>query len=196
MATRSNEIVPNQYVEAPHKLLFTTKLSAPRLRQSMVSRPHLVELISAMDVPLTLVCAPPGYGKSTLVAEWIARSGIPACWVSLDMYDNDPWRFFSLIVNAIKTIDTDVATETSALLDVPLRAVVPSRHISEGSEQVTRPFALVFDDFHVITDRAIQDALILLISNLPRTVRVIITTRNESTSPGATSRSAGRCRTS
>src|SRR4051794_2365560 len=74
---------------APRVGMLTTKLSAPRLRPNFVARPRLLEAITGADSPLTVVCAPAGYGKSTLVTQWLIEAGIPIAWVSLDSYDND-----------------------------------------------------------------------------------------------------------
>ncbi|HEY7032077.1 MAG TPA: LuxR C-terminal-related transcriptional regulator [Thermomicrobiales bacterium] len=99
-----------------HRLL-TTKLSAPRLRPSLVARPGLLDLIVAADAPVTLVCAPAGYGKSTLVTHWLIQSGLSPAWISLDAYDNDPLDFFALVAAAIQKIDPATAAGTQALLD-------------------------------------------------------------------------------
>src|SRR4051794_31756222 len=89
--------------------VLTTKVSAPRLRPALVTRPHLLDLITDAHAPVTLISAPAGYGKSTLVAHWLIQSGLPPAWVSLDTYDNDPLDFFALVVAAIQTIDPAAA---------------------------------------------------------------------------------------
>ena len=73
---------PDAQVPAPRRRLLTTKLSAPRVRPSLVARPHLVDRVIAAATPLTVVCAPAGYGKSTLVTHWLIEAGIAPAWVS------------------------------------------------------------------------------------------------------------------
>src|SRR6187551_2113665 len=81
-----------------HRLL-TTKLSASRLRSDLVMRAQLINAISYADVPLTVVCGPAGYGKSTLVTQWTVSSGTPTAWVQLDALDNNPRDFLYLIAS-------------------------------------------------------------------------------------------------
>src|SRR5512146_3066636 len=86
--------------------LVATKLFVPQTRPGLVGRPRLSgRLGEAVTHPLTLVCAPAGYGKTTLVAEWLSRTGCPVTWLSLDEGDNDPVRFFSYLVAALRRVD-------------------------------------------------------------------------------------------
>ena len=97
--------------------LASTRLYPPRLRANLVARPHLVSLLNDdPDRRLTLICAPAGYGKSTLVAQWLAQLALPSAWVTLEASDNDPRSFFGLIVAALHSIDRDLAVATEALL--------------------------------------------------------------------------------
>src|SRR6187399_1527423 len=98
---------PDIIPAAPWIGLLTTKLSAPRL----------LHAISRADSGLTLICAPAGYGKSTLVTQWLIQAGIPTAWVSLDAHDDYPLRFFALVVAAIQTIDPDIAAGTWQLIN-------------------------------------------------------------------------------
>ncbi len=164
---------------APRGRMLTTKLSAPRLRPSLVARRHLLDLIAAADAPVTLVSAPAGYGKSTLVAHGLIQSGLPTAWVSLDAYDNDPLDFFALVVAAIQTIDPATAAGTHALLGGP---IPPSAHVIVRSlladvAPTTRPFALVLDDYHVIEEPAIHEAVGTLLANLPPAMRFYLLAR-------------------
>ena len=92
---------------APWIGLLTTKLSAPRLRPNLVERPRLMQRDFQRRFGLTVICAPAGYGKSTLVTQWLIQAGIPTAWVSLDAHDDYPLKFFALVVAAIQTIDRD-----------------------------------------------------------------------------------------
>src|SRR6188474_1040395 len=84
---------------APIPNFVSTKLYSPRLRATFVARPHLVDVLTGdPDRQLTAVCAPAGYGKSTLIAQWLVKAALPLAWVSLDSTDNGPRPFFSLVV--------------------------------------------------------------------------------------------------
>src|SRR5215211_3796074 len=97
----------------------TTKLGASRLRSDLVLRTQLINAISYADVPLTVVCGPAGYGKSTLVTQWMVSSGTPTAWVQLDEYNNEPMDFLKLLASAVEMIDRDIAANTFDLLRDP-----------------------------------------------------------------------------
>jgi LuxR family maltose regulon positive regulatory protein len=159
----------------------TTKLSAPRLRPSLVARQHLLDRISSADTPATVICAPAGYGKSTLVTQWLVDAGIPTAWVSLDPYDSDPLDFFSLIVASIQSIDRDVGTLTRQLLTevrAPSSQAI-AKSILEDVYATTRPFALVLDDYQSVDNSDIHAAMSTMLHNLPPTLRVFIISRTE-----------------
>ncbi|HMQ54693.1 MAG TPA: hypothetical protein PKD98_21625, partial [Anaerolineae bacterium] len=100
-----------------------TKLYIPPARPQLVPRPHLVDQLNAgLHRPLTLVAAPPGFGKTTLLSEW--QAGLPRdhwtmTWLSLDEQDNDPARFWSYIVAALERIDPSLRTSVQPLLQAP-----------------------------------------------------------------------------
>src|SRR5919199_3523296 len=92
--------------------LLVTKLHVPAPGSQLVSRPALLDRLGTLSA-LTLVCAPAGFGKTTLLAEWIAHNGrcepdVRAAWLSLDDDDNDPSRFLAYLVTALQTLDADV----------------------------------------------------------------------------------------
>src|SRR5215218_5646576 len=93
-------LVPPEVVRTasrPPRAPVTTKLYPPRLRPNMLVRPHLISLLDDdPDRRLTLICAPAGYGKSTLAAQWLAQLALPSAWVTLEASDNDPRSFFAL----------------------------------------------------------------------------------------------------
>src|SRR5215211_8376785 len=153
----------------------TTKLGASRLRSDLVLRTQLINAISYADVPLTVVCGPAGYGKSTLVAQWMVKTGTPTAWAQLDAYDNDPWDFFQLVTSAIESIDPSVASSTRELLEGPRPADLSQeaiRSLLESLSATTRQFALVLDDYQVIESPVIHDAMRDLLMHLPPTMRV------------------------
>ena len=95
--------------------LLTTKLYIPPIRPELVSRPRLIERLNAgLHRKLSLISAPAGFGKTTLVSEWVARSERPAAWLSLDGGDNDFTRFLTYFVAALQTLVLSKAEGTAA----------------------------------------------------------------------------------
>ncbi len=161
--------------------LLATKLHVPRLREPFIRRARLVKrLQQGMECALTLVSAPPGFGKTTLVAQWVAESGTPAAWLSLDPEDNDPVRFITYLIAALQRLDPHMGTAVLPLLQAP-RPAPPERVmalvINDLSGSAARDFALVLDDYHVISAEAIHRALIFLLGYLPSHMHLIIATR-------------------
>jgi hypothetical protein len=100
-------------------VLISTKLHVPRMRSGMVSRPHLiVRLVRAREHKLVLLCAPAGWGKTTLLSEWLAspEEPRPCAWVSLDAADGDPSRFWSYVIGALREVRPDVGEAALAAL--------------------------------------------------------------------------------
>ncbi len=165
----------------PLPSLLATKLHVPRLRAQFIRRSRLVErLQQGMERALTLVSAPAGFGKTTLVAQWLAESGTPVAWLSLEPEDNDPVRFLSYLIAALQRLDPHVGTAVLPLLHAP-RPAPPERVmalvINELIAGAARDFALVLDDYHVISAEAIHRALIFLLGHLPSHMHLIIATR-------------------
>ncbi|MFL5759672.1 MAG: LuxR C-terminal-related transcriptional regulator [Thermomicrobiales bacterium] len=161
---------------------YTTKIIAPRLRPDLVFRTRLIDAISYADAPLTVICGPAGYGKSTLVTQWMVTSGTPTAWAQLDAHDNDPWDFFQLIASAIESIDPEVTSSTRELLeesppDGSSHEILGS--LMESLSATTRQFALVLDDYQVINSPAIHDVMRDLLLHLPPTMRVFVVSRTE-----------------
>jgi len=100
--------------------LLTTKLYIPPLRSDLVPRPHLYDRLNeGSNRKLTLVSAPAGFGKSTLVSGWLAESGVQAAWLSLDQGDNDPVRFWTYLIAAIQTIHQEIGVEARQIVSAP-----------------------------------------------------------------------------
>lgn len=160
--------------------LLTTKLHLPPARPAarLVPRPRLNARLDELP-PLTLISAPPGFGKTTLVSEWLASTHHPAVWLSLDDDDNDPFRFFTYLVATLQTLKAEVGETSLALLRSPqptaLTAVLAA--LINDLAMFTTPFALVLDDYHVIAAHSIHEALTFLLDHLPPPMRVILIAR-------------------
>src|SRR5947209_5464165 len=165
----------------PPSSLLATKLNVPRLPASFIRRSRLLErLQQGMERALTLVSAPAGFGKTTLLAQWLAESGTPVAWLSLEPEDNEPVRFLSYLIAALQRLDPHVGNAVLPLLQAPRPAPlerVMALVINDLIAGAARDFALVLDDYHVITAEAIHHALIFLLGHLPSHMHLIIATR-------------------
>jgi LuxR family transcriptional regulator, maltose regulon positive regulatory protein len=163
--------------------ILPTKLFVPRRRQTTVARADLVARIEGGTWrPLTLVVAPAGFGKTTLVTQWIDQATMPVAWLSLEQADADPLRFLSYLLAAVGRIRPQVAQlggVAPASGDVSLDALLAELLVIPLAEEAS-PFALVLDDFHEIGDSpTIVDAVNHLLDNLPRCMHLVVTSRVE-----------------
>jgi LuxR family maltose regulon positive regulatory protein len=159
-----------------------TKLYLPPPRQALVDRPILLDqLKEGLRRKLTLVSAPAGFGKTSLVAAWRKESEIPLAWVSLDDEDNEPARFFDYVVGALQMVDEDLGDQSAELLKrtatPPLKVVLTS--ILNEINAYDKEFVMAFDDYHVITEHGIHEALGFLIERLAPHAHVLIATRSD-----------------
>jgi LuxR family maltose regulon positive regulatory protein len=162
--------------------LLKTKLHVPVLRPSLVRRSRLLEnLNQGLSGKLTLVSAPAGFGKTTLIGEWLATSDLPAAWLSLDEEDSDPVRFLRYVIAGLQTIHPDLGEEVvrqfAGTSSPPSQAVVSSL-INEIGEML-EDFVFVLDDYHLIRANPIHEALAFLIERQPPQLHLVITTRED-----------------
>jgi LuxR family maltose regulon positive regulatory protein len=161
--------------------LLLTKLRAPRVAADDVLRTRLVEEIErGANHKLTLLIAPPGYGKSTLLGRWQRVTDRATGWLSLDSADNDFRVFIQYLITAIHSIDPTICPETASALYAPSlpsnRQLIQS--VLNEVAQSTRPFVLIFDDYHTITSPEVQSAFFQLIQGMPVNMAVIISSRH------------------
>jgi LuxR family maltose regulon positive regulatory protein len=157
----------------------------------MVSRPRLIERLNKGLLPgckLTLICAPAGFGKTTLLSEWIAdsESQVSFAWISLDEGDNDVGRFWSYAITALQTLEPSIgqatlevlgATQTQSPSLEPLLISLVN-DITYQAEDV-RPYVLILDDYHILTTGSIHESLDYLINHLPPNLRIVIGSRED-----------------
>ena len=160
--------------------VLATKLHTPVPRTKVILRPRLIERLNeGLGRKLTLVSAPVGFGKTTLVSEWVTGCDRPTAWVSLDEGDNEPARFLTLLVAALRTIEESIGGSAVSALESrqpPSTESILTTLINEISA-LPNKFILVLDDYHVISANAIDEALIFLLEHLPSQMHLVIATR-------------------
>ncbi|MGI8539886.1 MAG: LuxR C-terminal-related transcriptional regulator [Rubrobacteraceae bacterium] len=164
--------------------ILATKLFAPPPRAEAVLRPRLTRRMNE-GRKLTLVCAPAGYGKTTLVGEWAAEGDRPVAWLSLDEGDNDPTRFMTYLVAALRTVEEGVGEGVSGALrsvGPPSVEAMLTALLNEVSA-AGRDLVLVLDDYHVIGAKAVGDALAFMLDHLPPRMRLVVATREDPNLP-------------
>ncbi|HLL40096.1 MAG TPA: hypothetical protein VK357_10580, partial [Rubrobacteraceae bacterium] len=162
--------------------ILATKLYVPPPRPRVVPRPRLIERLNeGLHRKLTLVSAPAGFGKTTLLGGWLAGCDRPAAWLSLDEGDSDPTRFLAYLVAALQTIEADLGAGVQSLLQSPPPLPTESVLTTLLNEVTTLPdnFVLALDDYHVVDARAVDDALAFLLEHLPRRMHLVIATRED-----------------
>ncbi|MCD9024767.1 LuxR C-terminal-related transcriptional regulator [Cohnella silvisoli] len=162
--------------------IVSTKLYIPPPRTIRVSRSRLTERLNeGLHRKLTLVSASAGFGKTTLVSEWLAGCERPAAWLSLDEGDNDPVRFLTYLLAALRTIGANIGEGVFGALQSPQPPPIESILTVLLNEIATFPnsFILVLDDYHVIDDKSIDHALAFLLDNLPSQMHLVIITRTD-----------------
>jgi len=175
-------------------VLLRTKLYRPRVGPGLVRRPRLESrLEQGLDRKLVLVSAPAGYGKTSLVVQWLEARGRPAAWLSLHETDRDVAVFLRYLIAAIRTLYADVCPATWALLEASQQP--PVEHlatclINELCE-VSQDFLLVLDDYHRVQSQPVHQLMQTLVEHMPSSLHLVLVTRADPPFPLATLR-AGR----
>ena len=174
--------------------ILVTKLFVPPTRAKLVHRPGLIErLNNGLNRRLTLLSAPAGFGKTTLVSHWVENlhkdnaiddQHIRVAWFSLDQDDNDPVRFLTYLIAALnqsKDIKTDFGQGALSMLQSPQPPPPNTVLISLINELAAVPEKIVFvlDDYHLIESEQIHQALVFLLENLPPQLHIVIATRQD-----------------
>ncbi len=164
-------------------MLLTTKLFVPPARETLVARPQLTAMLSkALAQGFTLVSAPAGYGKTTLVSCWLRETGIPTAWLSLEENDNDPVRFLQYLLTALQDIVSSIRFDLLDLVEGGQPAALQALMQIVINEIVRsdRRFVLVLDDFHLIQDPSILDMMTCLLDHLPaQQMHLVLITRTD-----------------
>jgi ATP/maltotriose-dependent transcriptional regulator MalT len=162
--------------------LLTIKLYAPPPRPTLVPRPRLTAALSkALAHSLTLVSAPAGYGKTTLVSNWLREIDVPSAWLSLDEADNDPSRFLQYFTTVLQTVIPTIQEDRPGMLQAAQPApfdVLMSSLINEITAHAA-PFVLVLDDFHLIHAQPVLEMLTFLLEHMPPSMHLVLLSRTD-----------------
>ena len=174
--------------------LLGTKLHLPRPRPGLVARPRLHQrLTEGMRRELVLVCTPAGFGKTTLLAEWVRAGERPVAWLSLDEADNDPARFWRHVAAALDPVRPGVAERVTALLGSPPASFEgPVTALVNGLAELTEEVVLVLDDYHMIQAPAVNASVGFLLEHLPLSLRLVLASRADPPLPLARLRARGQ----
>ncbi|OGC89374.1 MAG: hypothetical protein A2W25_10545 [candidate division Zixibacteria bacterium RBG_16_53_22] len=162
--------------------LLRTKLYIPRRRTNIVPRPHLVERInSSLEKKLTLISAPAGFGKTTLLSEWLSKCPRRVTWLFLDEGDNDPTQFWAYFMASLQGLHADLGSRAFVQIQSqqppPIKSILTE--LINDLAAFSEPFASVLDDYHFIDAQSIHEAMSFLIDHLPANVHLVITTRED-----------------
>jgi LuxR family transcriptional regulator, maltose regulon positive regulatory protein len=177
--------------------ILATKLYIPPSRQRVVLRPRLVQGLNeglAAGNKLTLVSAPAGFGKTTVVSEWVAGCGRPVAWLSLDEGDSDPSRFLAYLIAALQTVAPGVGDGVLTVLQSPQPPPLASTLTALLNDITTIPsdVVLVLDDYQVLDARPVDDALAFLVEHQPPQLHLVVATREDPALPLARLRARGQ----
>ena len=183
--------------------ILVTKLFIPAVRPELVRRPRLIEQLNrGLSRKLTLISAPAGFGKTTLVTEWLQSKGDVSTspfvfgWLSLDEGDNDPTRFLTYFIHSLNRIDgfASLGQGALALLKSPQPPPVETvlTPLINDLAGISEKIVFVFDDCHLIESQAVYNALTFLLEHLPPQLHLVITTREDPLLPLSRLRARGQ----
>src|SRR6478672_3755956 len=178
-------------------VLLATKLHVPRPQPGFVPRPRLVEALGeGLARGRVLVCAPAGFGKTVLLADWARGGGRPVAWLGLDGGDSDPARFWRYAVAALEGARPGLAGRVSPLLGPPLPRSFEGLVTALVNELAADPgpdgALLVLDDYHLVDSGPVHESVALLLENLPPGLRVVVSSRASPPLPLARLRARGQ----
>ncbi len=175
--------------------LIRTKLRLPFTRPGQVSRPRLQgQIAEGLRGPLTLIIAPAGFGKTTLMASCFAGGGIPVAWLSLDEDDNQGERFLTYLTESLRSVDEKITCSAAQLLSdfqsTPFETVLTS--LINGLDSLKSDIVLVLDDYHLIHNQEVNNQVAFLLEHSPNTFHLVIATRSDPPLPVARLRARGQ----
>jgi LuxR family maltose regulon positive regulatory protein len=183
---------PARVAASERDVLLATKLHVPGSRPGFVPRPRLA---GALGGGLVLVCAPAGFGKTTLLADWLRSAGRPVAWLSLDVGDNDPVRFWRHVVAALDRARPGIGERVAPLLGPPpssfeglVTALINELAAPSGEKEIV----LVLDDYHLVDAHQVHASLAFLLEHLPPGLHLVLASRSDPPLPLARLRARGQ----
>ena len=174
--------------------LLRTKLNPPSVAPDILPRDRLIKrLDQARKLPLTLISAPAGYGKSTLASRWAAICDCPCVWVSLDKSENDLRQFLTYMIAAIQQrfpkcdLRSEILLESNRMPDAAELAI----YLLNDLDQLPESFIFILDDYQRISDTSVHDLVAALIKNPARAMHLVLLTRHDPPFPIAAMRGRG-----
>src|SRR5574341_468175 len=164
--------------------LLGTKIHQPIPTSKRIQRTNLILTLTknlAAERLLTLVSAPAGFGKTTLVSEWVGNIHLPVTWLSLDRADDDPGQFFAYLIAALQKVNGNIGHEIEGVMlsgQLPPLPAIATSLVNDILEWGV-PFILVLDDFQVIQDPAILEVLETVLTNPPEQLHLVLITRED-----------------
>src|SRR5580693_3044309 len=181
---------------AERDVLLATKLHVPLPRPGFVARPRLAEALGeGLARGLVLVCAPAGFGKTALLADWVRSGDRRAAWLSVDAGDNDPMRFWRHVVAALDRARPGIGERVAPLLGPPpssfeglVTALINELAAQPGEDEIV----LVLDDYHLVDAQPVHASLAFLLEHLPPGLRLVVASRSDPPLPLARPRAGGQ----
>ena len=168
-------------------VLLATKLHVPRTSDRLVTRSALVNALEqGVSGKLTLLIAPAGWGKTTLLAQWVAGHAARdrVAWLGLDRADNDPARFWSYVIAALRHSEPALSARVLDLLEMgaDIYKVVLATLLNEV-DLLDDAIVLILDDYHLVTNRAVHDQMAFMIERMPTNLRLVLASRSDPALP-------------
>lgn len=175
------QAVAKRVPTASPPVILKTRLIRPLLPEHLVSRPRVLALLhKGATKPLTLICAPAGFGKTALMREWVAQSERLCAWISLDREMGDVWCFLAHLLSALQHIQPNFGSDLLTHVCLPSPPPFTEILASLLNQLVALPdeVTIIFDNYHLITDQHIHDALAFLLEHLPPHVHMLVASRS------------------
>jgi LuxR family maltose regulon positive regulatory protein len=169
-------------MNTPPASYLISKLIRPQVRRQRVARPRLLaRLDEALHVPLTLVCAPAGYGKTTLLVAWLETLTMPTAWLSLGQEDGDAARFLNYVILALQQIAPGLGRSAQAALNMPAPEMLTAcLHLLVNElAGMDSEAVLVLDDYHWVNAATVDETLVYLVEHFPPNLHLVIASRTE-----------------
>src|SRR5258707_13468748 len=179
----------------PEPDLLVTKFTIPPVRSALLRRSHLLTILDqSRSFPLTLLSASAGFGKTTLLSAWASQSTSQVAWLTLDEQDNDPTRFWTYVIVALRHTGSPVGEAALAMLQSPQPSLLTGALTSLINElaALSQDTALILDDYHLIREQAVHDSLQFLLDHLPPCLHLLLASRGDPQLPLARLRARGQ----